>query len=186
MSHLLPALVKRQACCVLFTLAWLQFVAARADALESCTLIPVQLVVSVNSSKAHAGDVFRFRTVDTIIVPGGPTVPRNATGYGIVTAASAAGAHGKAGGLVLEARYIELRRHQAFQVTIDSIASSVVQNGSPGNVPSGVSVLPIPFAGTAFGAYNYFHAGKNVAIDAGFRFVVIPVNDLFRRTRCAL
>jgi hypothetical protein len=169
---------------VLFVLAVLCCVTGRTEAAEPCTLIPVELAAAVDSSKARAGDVFRFRTIDTIVVPGGVTVPRNAVGYGIVTAASVAGAHGKAGGLVIEARYIELREHRAFQVTIDSVASSAVRNGSAENAPSGVSVLPIPFAGTAVGAYNYFHAGKNVAIKPGFRFVVVPVDDLFWKTRC--
>jgi hypothetical protein len=158
--------------------------AAQADP-PPCILIPVQLRDTLDSAKAHPGDIFRFRTIDAIVA-GNVTIPRDANGYGMVTVASPAGAHGKAGALAVEARYVELGEGQQFQVAIDTVASAAAQNGSTGNAPSVVSALPIPFMGAATGAYNYFHAGKNVAIKPGFRFVVIPVGNLARPVRCAL
>jgi hypothetical protein len=158
----------------------------QSNVTRPCTSIPVELSDLLDSAKVRPGAVFRFRTIDTILAAGGIALPRDATGYGIVTAVAAAGSHGRAGALSIEARYIDLRRHGQFQVMIDTIASSAMQNGSTGNVPSGITVLPIPFAGTAIGAFNYLHAGKNVAIKPGFRFVVVPVDDLDRGIRCAL
>lgn len=159
---------------------------AQTDARPPCVLIPVDLSDTVDSAKSHPGDVFRFRTIDAILAPGGVTIPRDATGYGLVTVASPAGAHGKAGALAVEARYIDVGKGRQYQVAIDTVASAAAQNGSTGNAPTGVSALPIPFMSAATGAYNYFHAGKNVAIKPGFRFVVIPVRDLARPDRCAL
>ena len=151
-----------------------------------CILIPVALVDTVDSAKAHPGDIFRFSSIDAILAPRGVTLPRGAIGYGIVTVALPAGAHGKAGSLVVEARYVDLGKGRQFQVAIDTVASAAAQTGATGNAPGSVSALPIPFMGAATGAYNYFHAGKNVAIKPGFRFVVVPVGDLARPDRCAL
>jgi hypothetical protein len=152
-------------------------------ALQACTVIPVVMIDTIDSGKAHAGDVFRFRTIDTIVAPGNATIPHDATGYGIITQAVAAGPHGKAGNLVVEARYVELTGRRRFPVTIDGVATLPVQSGSSGtlNAPS----LPIPFAGTAIGALNYLRAGKNAVIRAGFRFTVMPVPDLAKGLKCA-
>lgn len=142
------------------------------------------LVDTIDSASAKPGDVFRFRTIDTIVAPGGVTIPRNAVGYGIVTAAVAAGAHGRSGSVLIEARYIAA--HGQYQVAIDSVASAASQSGASGNVASGVGALPVPFVGSAVGTYNYLHAGKNAALHPGFRFVVVPVADLAHPPRCAL
>lgn len=152
--------------------------------LPPCTTIPVVLVDTLDTAKARTGDVFRFRTIDTILAPGNVRIPGNALGYGVVTYASAAGPHGKGGDMVVEARYVQLP-HEQYEVTIDSVASSLVQSGSTGNVSPGVAAVPLPFVGTAIGAFNYFHAGKNAVIRSGSRFVVIPVRDLARGLRCA-
>jgi hypothetical protein len=179
-----PAAALAAAAAALF-LALAADAGAQTAARPPCVLIPVDLSDTVDSAKAHPGDVFRFRTIDAILAPGGVTIPRDAVGYGMVTAASPAGAHGKAGSLVVEARYVDLGAGRQYQVAIDTVASAAAQNGSTGNAPGSVSALPIPFMGAAAGAYNYFHAGKNVAIKPGFRFVVVPVRDLARPDRCA-
>ncbi len=38
--------------------------------------------------------------------------------------------------------------------------------------------------GVVVGAFNYFHAGANVVIPAGYRFAVTPVGDLAHPRRC--
>ena len=156
-----------------------------AEARPVCTSIPVTLVDTLDSGKVRSGDTFRFRTIDTIVAPGNVTLPRNATGYGIVAYASAAGAHGKGGDLLVEARYIDLGARGHYQVTIDSVAVAANRTGASGNVSAGVGSF-IPYVGTAVGAFNYFHAGRNAVIRAGFRFVVVPVGSLARGMRCAL
>ncbi len=149
-----------------------------------CTSIPVQLIDTIDTAKARTGDIFRFQTIDTIIANDGISIPRGATGYGVVTFASAAGAHGKAGDLVVEVRYIEIPSHGQYQVTIDSESTSAVQAGATHNVSTSVAAIPVPYVGTAVGAFNYFHAGKNAVIKAGSRFIVVPVGNLEFGKRC--
>jgi len=86
---------------------------------------------------------------------------------------------------LIEPRYIEAP-HGPYQVAIDSVASTALQNGGSGNVAAGVSSIPVPFIGPAVGAFNYLHAGKNAVIRPGFRFVVVPVGNLARAAPCAL
>jgi len=149
-----------------------------------CASIPVVLVDALDSGKVRAGATFRFRTIDTIVA-GNVTLPGNAIGYGIVSYASAAGAHGKGGELLVEARYIDLGPRGPYQVMIDSVATAANRSGSTGNVSAGVGGV-IPYVGVAVGAFNFLHAGKNAVIRAGFRFVVVPVGSLARGLGCAL
>ncbi|MGD0472997.1 MAG: hypothetical protein ABSB70_07240 [Candidatus Velthaea sp.] len=161
-------------------------IASPAPRDDACTSIPVELTDTLDTAQAHTGDVFHFRTIDTIVPPGGVTIPRNSAGYGVVAFASAAGAHGKGGALIIEARYIEIAHRRQVQVTIDSIATSAVLNGNTGNVASGLGILPLPFVGTAVNAFNYLHAGKNAVVKPGTRFTVIPVGNLRTQPHCRL
>jgi len=155
-----------------------------AAALPECTSIPVSLTSQLDSSKAKAGDVFTFSTVDTIIAKDGTRISSGLKGYGIVNYAVAAGAHGKGGELIVEARYIALPGGRQFQVSIDALATAVVHNGSTGSVNSGLASIPLPFMGTAVGAFNYFHSGQDAVVKTGTRFVVTPVTDLSHGKTC--
>jgi hypothetical protein len=154
--------------------------------LDPCSAIPVELTDTLDTATVRTGDIFHFRTIDTIVPIDNVKVPRYATGYGLVAFASPAGAHGKSGSLIIEARYVNVPGHGQYQVAIDSVATSAVLDGRSGNVASGVGLLPLPFVGTAVGAFNYLHAGKNAVVAAGTRFVVVPVGNLKTRARCAL
>lgn len=153
---------------------------------EPCSAIPVELSDTLDTATVQTGAIFHFRTIDTIVPIDNVYVPRNATGYGLVVFASPAGAHGKSGSLIIEARYIDVPGRGQYQVSIDSIATASTFNGRTGNVASGVGLIPLPFVGTAVGAFNYLHAGKNAVVAAGTRFVVVPVGNLKTRARCAL
>jgi len=157
-----------------------------ASPLESCTAIPVELTDTLDTGSARTGDVFHFRTIDTIVPPDNVTIPRNSAGYGVVVFAEAAAAHGKPGALIVEARYIVLPHRRQYQVSIDSVATSAVLNGNSGNVGSGLGIIPLPFVGTAVNAFNYLHAGKNAVIRPGTRFIVIPMGNLQTQRRCRL
>lgn len=151
-----------------------------------CTEIIVQLLDNLNTGQVRSGDVFRFQSVDTVITTDNVTIPRNTIGYGVVTQASAAGAHGRPGQLIIEPRYFALPNRGQYPVTIDSNAGSAVQNGSTGNLSSGVGIVPLPFIGTAVGAFNYLHSGKNAVVAAGSRFVVVPLGNLATKSPCSL
>ncbi len=153
---------------------------------DPCPIIPVELTDTLDTGRVGTGDVFHFRTIDTIVLPDKVTIPLNTTGYGLIAYVDPAGAHGKGGNMIIEARYIDVPQHGQYQVTIDSVATSAVLNGKTGNVASGIGILPLPFVGTAVGAFNYIHAGKNAVIKPGTRFSILPVGDLSNRGRCAL
>jgi hypothetical protein len=153
---------------------------------DPCPIIPVELTDRLDTGQVHTGDVFHFRTIDTIVLPDNVTIPFNSTGYGLIAFAEAAGAHGKGGNLIIEARYIDVPRHGQYQVSIDSVATSAVLNGKSGNAASGLGIIPLPFVGTAVGAFNYIHAGKNAVVNSGTRFSIVPVADLKMRKPCAL
>jgi hypothetical protein len=157
-----------------------------ASPLESCTAIPVELTDTLDTGSARTGDVFHFRTIDTIVPPDNVTIPRNSAGYGVVAFAEAAAAHGKPGALIVEARYIVIPHRTHYQVMIDSVATSAVLNGNSGNVGSGLGIIPLPFVGTAVNAFNYLHAGKNAVIRPGTRFIVVPMGNLQTQRRCRL
>jgi hypothetical protein len=153
-------------------------------ALPTCASIPVELMDKIDSAKAAAGDRFRFRAIETVVLPDRTRIERGTTGYGVVEYASPAGAHAKPGQLVLEARYFTAPHATDLQVTVDAAASSELHSGSTGNAPGIVGAVPIPFVGIAVGAFNFFHAGKNVTIPVGYRFAVTPVGDLSKLHRC--
>jgi hypothetical protein len=157
-----------------------------AAPLDSCTAIPVELTDTLDTASARTGDVFHFRTIDTIVPPDNVTIPRNSAGYGVVAFAEAAAAHGKPGALIVEARYIVIPHRRQYQVMIDSVATSAVLNGTSGNVGSGLGIIPLPFVGTAVNAFNYLHAGKNAVIRPGTRFTVVPTGNLQTQRRCRL
>lgn len=153
---------------------------------DPCPIIPVELIDKLDTGEVRTGDVFHFRTIDTIVLPDRVTIPLHTTGYGIIAYAEPAGAHGKGGDMIIEARYIDVPRHGQYQVTVDSVATSAVLNGKSGNVASGIGIVPLPFVGTAVGAFNYIHAGKNAVVNPGTRFTIVPVGNLEKRERCAL
>ncbi|MBV9648250.1 MAG: hypothetical protein JO043_12345 [Candidatus Eremiobacteraeota bacterium] len=158
--------------------------AGDSETLPACATIPVETVDVLDSGKAKIGDRFRFRAIDTVLTPQGPRVERGALGYGIVEFVVAAAAHGRPGQLLLEARYFSLPHGKQLEVTIDAAASNEVHSGATGNAPGIFGAVPLPFMGVAVGAFNYFHAGKNVTIPPGSRFAVTPVGDLAKPRRC--
>ncbi len=150
--------------------------AAETEPLPPCPALRVALETPIDSATAKVGDVFRFRTLDTVWLPEGPRVPAGRPGYGLVAGVVSAGAHGKTGALVLEARYLKLADGTRLDVSLGTGATE--SHGANAGVPSVVSAVPIPGIGIAAGAFNYFTPGKNIQIPVASRFEVIPVGRL--------
>jgi len=159
--------------------------AQNSKALPSCASIPVELLTRLDSGKAKVGDRFRFKAIDTVVTEDGVPIRAGTIGYGLVEYVSAAGAHAKPGGLVLEARYFLIAKRAQYQVSVDALASSELHSGSNRNAPGIVGAVPVPLVGVAVGAFNYFHAGSNVVIPVGYRFAVTPVGELSKARQCA-
>lgn len=170
--------------CAAATLLLLTLLSGRASAgitiptVPDCPTIPVALLGKIDSSNAKTGDVFRFRTIESVTTLDGHKISRGSTGYGLIAYAASAGAHGKVGRLLLEARYVSGGEDGRVPVTIDEAATAVLHSGSTKTAPSLLGAVPIPFFGVALGAFNYLQAGKNVVLESGFRFAVTPVGDL--------
>jgi hypothetical protein len=153
---------------------------ARAD-VPACTTIPVELIDKLDSAQARLGDRFRFRAIDSVLTRDRVKINAQTVGYGLVTYVQAAGAHARPGELLIEARYFALANGRQYQVTVDA---SSAHSGSNGNAPGIVGAVPVPLIGAAVGAFNYFHAGKNVTIPTGYQFAVTPVGDLSKKPNC--
>jgi hypothetical protein len=146
-----------------------------------CASIPVELLDPIDSAHVRTGETFRFRTIEAITPRGFPAIPIDAVGYGIVEHVESASGHGKNGQVILEPRYIMVGAKQRVDVTID-IAATVVRSGSSRTFPA----LPLPYIGMGASAFNYFHAGKNIVLDAGLQFDVRPIDDLSTGLTCRM
>jgi hypothetical protein len=80
----------------------------------SCCAVPVrspieiEMLDTINSKDNHNGESFRFRVAEPLSVGGRVVIPAGTTGVGEVVHAARARAMGKAGELILAARYLDL------------------------------------------------------------------------------
>ncbi|MBV9646895.1 MAG: hypothetical protein JO043_05485, partial [Candidatus Eremiobacteraeota bacterium] len=74
-----------------------------------CRTVDVATTDVVDSGKAKAGDAFRFKTLaDVPATARDPAIPAGSTGYGIVMVAHHNGNRGKAGFMLIDARFVQL------------------------------------------------------------------------------
>lgn len=145
---------------------------AQLKSLNPCTVVAVEMVDDVDSSKAKVGDFFRFETINAVTVGTTIVIPAKTTGYGVVAVVSEAGRNAQPGTLVLEPRYLLLPGGTHLGVVLDHNASDLQKSGSAGSAPSYLGA--VPFVGAAAGVFNYFHHGKNVEVKPGTIFSVFP------------
>lgn len=141
-----------------------------------CTVVGVQTLDPVESASARPGDFFRFETLNAVTAGTKIVIPSHTLGWGIVSIAAPAGKGGRAGTLVLEARYLELPTGQKLGVVIDH-NTSLEKSGQTNNLPGYLGAIPIPGVGAAIGAFNYFHRGKDITVPKGTMFAIFPSDD---------
>ena len=151
-------------------------VSAVSLGLDRCTIVNVAMVDTVDSSTAHAGDFFRFKTVNAVMSDEKVAIPPHTLGYGVVVIASPAGRGGHSGTLVLEPRYLVLDGHR-LGVVLNNNADDLERNGTSGAAPGYLGALPVPGIGAAIGAFNYFHRGKDIAVPKDTLFSIFPSDD---------
>jgi len=144
----------------------------------TCSSVPVELLDDLNSGKVKTGDRFKFRALETVETSDKTIIHAGTIGLGLVEYAVPAGAHARPGAFLLEVRYFMLPHGRQYQVTVDTLATNELHSGSTGDAPGIAGAIPVPFVGLVVGAFNYFHAGSNVDVPAGYRFAVTPVGDL--------
>jgi hypothetical protein len=78
-----------------------------AITIPAMTPVELEILAPINSKTAKIGEMFPIKLVSPIVIDGRTIVPAGATGQGEVVHAAKARAAGKAGELILAARYVE-------------------------------------------------------------------------------
>ncbi len=152
--------------------------AVRSDAALSCySLIPVQMLKTVSSAEGFSGQVFQFKTTETVS-SNGTTFPSGTIGYGAVLNAIPASNRARNGIVILEPRFV-LVDGQQIQVAGAPIDASILTH-DPSAVALGVRVLPF---GSGIAA-NEAIDGTNITVGPGYVFHVVPVGNLQERGPC--
>jgi hypothetical protein len=149
----------------------------RSVQLDPCTVVAVEMMDSIDSSEARAGDFFRFQTVNAVTQGNKVAIPQRTEGYGIVAIAVPAGKQGRPGTLVLEPRYLVLPGGSHLGVVLNHNTDPLQKSGPSDNAPGYLGAIPIPGVGAAVGIFNYFHDGKNIVVPRGTVFTVFPSED---------
>ncbi len=167
---------------------WLGPVPVRA-ARVCAFAIPVEMADTVYSGNARPGGTFRFRVSQAITLDDGSPVPAGTLGYGVVRSASAAGRHAHDGMLAIEPRYLLLpgRRPDAPERVLPVTMNPqlpVAWTPSEPLLQKGMSHIPLPVPGLAMQAVNTVRWGRNITLGPGFRFTVLPAENLARGPVC--
>jgi hypothetical protein len=87
-------------------------------ALPAMTLVEIEIVDALNSKTSHIGETFNIRLAAPIMIDGQIAVPKGTTGKGEVIHAAKARAAGKAGELIIAARYLD---YQGMKLPLRSL-----------------------------------------------------------------
>src|SRR5581483_11458583 len=99
---------------------------------------------TIDSSRAHAGDVFRFVLVDALKAPDDTPIPAGTVGYGVVANASHAERGGRGGYLALETRFILMPDGKHVQTMIDRFTDErSTAAGASANAPGLLGWVPL-------------------------------------------
>lgn len=134
--------------------------------LPPCTQVIIETIQSVDSSKAKAGDFFKFKSVGAVMLNGKVVIPSGTLGYGVVTLVIPAG-RGHGGALGLEPLYFKLPNGEEVHVVRDRRPNALAAQGSTGQLPAYAGAIPLPGFSLLVSAFNSLHKGKNVTIAPG-------------------
>ncbi|MEA2688161.1 MAG: hypothetical protein QOD51_768 [Candidatus Eremiobacteraeota bacterium] len=160
---------------------------APARAAKVCAWsIPVDMVDAVDSGKAHAGTVFRFRVTDDAASDDGTKIPAGTIGYGIIRSASAAGRHNHDGSITLEPRYLVVPKAKGFTRLSITMNPTLPVTWTPSEplLNKAASRVPLPVPGLIMTGVNAVRYGRNITLGPGFTFTVLPVDDLAKSPVC--
>ena len=149
--------------------------------------IPSEMISTVFSGSAHSGAPFQFKVAESTQLDDGTKVPAGTPGYGIIRAASAAGRHNRDGMLSLEPRYIVLETangaERVVPVTMNPLLP-VTWSPSEPLLNKAASHVPLPVPGLVMSGVNMVRWGRNITLGPGFKFTVLPVENLARGPVC--
>jgi hypothetical protein len=129
------------------------------------TPIEIEIMETVNSKTNHTLDLFHFRLAEPLTVEGHVVIPAGTPGVGEVVHAARARAGGKAGELILAARYLDLGGNRVPLRTLRYGRSQGRDNSAAVNTGGMIAAATIPAAAMI----GYLIAGGEVNIPAGTR-----------------
>jgi hypothetical protein len=150
---------------------------APSDALTCYALIPAEMISTVDSQQGFSGQVFQFKTTQTV-ESDGFTVPAGTLGYGVVLNAIPASNRARNGIIVLEPRFLIVNGQQV-QIAGDPADGSILTH-DPSVAALGARV--VPFGGGI--AADEAIKGQDITIGPGYTFHVVPVGNLQERGPC--
>jgi hypothetical protein len=143
---------------------------------------------AVYSGTSRAGSAFRFKVEEPQTLDDGTVIPAGTLGYGVIRYADAAGPHAHDGMLAIEPRYLIVPKPQggwAKRVQVTMNPTLPVTYTPAGMLSQGMSAAQaVPVAGLAVTAVNVVRWGRNLTLGPGFRFSVLPVDNLARGPVC--
>ncbi|MDO7835381.1 hypothetical protein Q4610_10015 [Sphingobium sp. HBC34] len=140
--------------------------APAATAVPAGTYVDFEILDPLNSKLSKPGDRFRIRTTVPVGANGATVVPAGALGEGEVIHAARARAAGKAGELILAARFIE---HQGQRIALRSFRfAQAGESRTDQAIIVGMVAVPVVL----------FMAGSDVDVPAGARGQAKLVADI--------
>jgi hypothetical protein len=133
--------------------------------LPARTPVEIEIVETVNSKTSHSRDNFAFRLAEPLSVDGRVVAPAGTPGVGEVVHAARARAGGKAGELILAARYLDLNGTRVPLRSLRYGRSTGADNIGAVTVGNIVAAAVLPAAAVI----GYLIAGGEVNIPAGTR-----------------
>lgn len=129
------------------------------------TMVEIEILETVNSKANHSRQSFAFRLAEPLTMNGRVVVPAGTPGVGEVVHAARARAGGKAGELILAARYLDLNGTRIPLRSLRYGRSQGVDNSGAVNTGAMVAAAVLPMAAML----GYLIAGGEVNIPAGTR-----------------
>ncbi len=129
------------------------------------TVIPCELITSLNSGRNYQGERVMFKTTGAVAVNGITVIPTGSAGEAIVSDVSKAGAFGKGGRITITTRFVK---------TINGMDVPVAFNLEKSGGGEGGWVVPAFLVVSIFAG---FIRGKNQDLPAGTRFSVSVESD---------
>jgi hypothetical protein len=157
---------------------------AAAPAAVCCTIpartvLEIEILDAINSKDNRNGESFRFRLAEPLMMDGQVLIPAGTPGTGEIVHAARARMGGKAGELILAARFLDFNGRQIPLRTFRFGRSQGRDNSGTVNTIGMISAATIP----AVGMVGYLIAGGEVRIAVGARataqtsteLVLVPV-----------
>ena len=129
------------------------------------TLLEIEILDTLNSKDNHNGESFNFRLAAPLIVDGRVLIPAGTPGIGEVVHAARARAMGKAGELILAARYLDFNGTRIPLRTLRFGREQGRDNSGTVNTIGMVSAATVP----AVSMVAFLISGGEVRVPAGTR-----------------